>query len=71
MSPINNDIERIMDRKKLKFNINSNNVDKTKDIEVPDQVLFGLIFGKIKGPAKYRPVIKAIVSLKKEIKNIK
>lgn len=55
MSPINNDIERIMDRKRLKFNINSNNVDKIKDIEVPDQVLFGLILGTIKGPAKYRP----------------
>ena len=44
-----------MDRKRLKFNINSNNVDKIKDIEVPDQVLFGLILGTIKGPAKYRP----------------
>ena len=38
---------------------------------MPDQVLFGLILGNIRGPPKYLPKIYAIVSLKKEIKKIK
>ena len=40
----------------------------TKDIPVPDQVLFGLIEGIINLPFKFLPAINAIVSLKKLIK---
>ncbi len=40
-------------------------------MSVPDHVLLGLIFGKIRGPLKNLPDIYAMVSLKKEIKNNK
>ena len=55
----------------LKFNVNKSKVVNEKDIVVPDQVLFGLTLGKIRGPRKYLPEINATVSLKKEIKNNK
>ena len=50
-----------------KLKNNRSNVVDIKEIEVPDQVFFGLIFGKISGPFKYFPKIYATVSLKKEI----
>ena len=37
-------------------------------MSVPDHVLFGLIFGKIRGPLKNLPEIYATVSLKKATK---
>ena len=52
----------------LKFIKTKSKVVKKKDIEVPDHVLLGLIFGKIRGPRKDLPDIYAIVSLKNEIK---
>ena len=60
-----------MDIKILKFIINNNNVVDKKDIDVPDQVLFGLILGIIRGPRKNFPKTYATVSLKKDIKNNK
>ena len=50
-----------------KLKNNKSNVVAIKEIEVPDQVFFGLIFGKIRGPFKYLPKMYATVSLKKEI----
>ena len=46
-------------------------IAREKEIKVPDQVFFGLIFGNIKGPLILEPKIYAIVSLKNEIKIIK
>ena len=71
ISPVNNKIDKIIDIKILKFNKNKSELDKKKDTVVPDQVLFGLILGNIRGPPKYLPKIYAMVSLKKEIKKIK
>lgn len=60
-----------MDTKILKFMMNSNIVVNKNDTDVPDQVLFGLVLGKISGPRKVLPEIYATESLKKEIKNNK
>ena len=51
----------------LKLKINKRNVEAKKEIEVPDQVFFGLIFGKMRGPFNNLPETYATVSLKKEI----
>ena len=69
MSPINNKIETSIDTKILKFIKIKSKVVKRKDIEVPDHVLLGLIFGIIRGPRKDLPNINAIVSFRNEIKN--
>ena len=45
--------------------------DIKKDIDVPDQVFFGLIDGMIKGPFMILPKIYAEVSLTKDIKIIR
>ena len=45
----------IIEIKILKFIKNNKNVVDKKDIEVPDHVLFGLIFGKMRGPPMNLP----------------
>ncbi|MDB3973377.1 hypothetical protein N9440_01210 [Alphaproteobacteria bacterium] len=45
--------------------------DIKKDIDVPDQVFFGLIDGMIKGPFMILPKTYAEVSLTKDIKIIR
>tara|TARA_B100001939_G_C16675014_1_gene501911 strand:- start:182 stop:373 length:192 start_codon:yes stop_codon:yes gene_type:complete len=57
ISPKKRDIEKIIDIKILKFIKYKKSVVHKKDIEVPDQVLFGLILGKIRGPPKNLPKI--------------
>ena len=57
MSPINNKIETSIDTKILKFIKIKSKVVKRKDIEVPDHVLLGLIFGIIRGPRNDLPDI--------------
>ena len=54
-----------------KFNWYKKMDEKIKEIVVPDQVFFGLIFFNINGPLKFFPTIKAIVSFKKDIRIIK
>ena len=54
----------------LKKKYNKQN-EITKDDKVPDQVLFGLIFGIIRGPLIKLPKIYAVVSLINETKIIK
>ena len=57
ISPINKKIEINIEIKISKLKNNRNNVVAMKEIDVPDQVFFGLIFGKIRGPLKYLPEI--------------
>ena len=57
ISPKKSDIEKIIDIKILKFIKYNKKVVQKKDKEVPDQVLFGLILGKISGPPKNLPKI--------------
>ena len=71
ISPKNRLIADITDRRILKFNNNKINDVAMKEINVPDQVLFGLIFGIINFPAMNFPERYATVSLKKEINIIK
>ena len=55
ISPKNKLIAEIIDRRILKFNNNKINDVAKKEINVPDQVLFGLILGIINFPAKNLP----------------
>mgnify|MGYP007000189713 CR=1 len=57
ISPINKKIEINIEIKISKLKNNRSNVVAMKEIDVPDQVFFGLIFGKIRGPLKYLPEI--------------
>ena len=68
ISPINRKIEITIEIRISKLKVKRSNVVAKKEIEVPDQVFFGLIFGKIRGPLKNLPETYATVSLKKEIK---
>lgn len=66
MSPRKNETETINENIKL---YSKNNIIKKvieEDINVPDHVLLGLIFGTIKGPLKNFPLKKARVSFMKE-----
>tara|TARA_A100001015_G_scaffold298172_1_gene380570 strand:+ start:480 stop:653 length:174 start_codon:yes stop_codon:yes gene_type:complete len=57
MSPINKKIEITIETKISKLKNNRSNVVAIKEIDVPDQVFFGLIFGNMRGPLKYVPKI--------------
>ena len=50
ISPINRNIEIIIEIKILKLNNIKRIVAAIKDMDVPDHVFFGLIFGKMRGP---------------------
>ena len=55
ISPQKIDIDRTIDKKILKFIRIKSKVLNKNDTEVPDQVLFGLILGKILGPPTNLP----------------
>ncbi len=57
MSPKNKKIEIRDENKILKLNKTNTYVDNKNDIDVPDQVFFGLILGMISGPPIYLPAI--------------
>ena len=71
ISPINKKIEINIEIKISKLKNNRSNVVAMKEIDVPDQVFFGLIFGNMSGPFINLPAIYAIVSLKNEVKIIR
>ena len=71
ISPINRNKEIIIEIKILKLNNIKRTVVAIKDIDVPDHVFFGLIFGNMSGPFINLPAIYAIVSLKNEVKIIR
>ena len=57
ISPINRNIEIIIEIKILKLNNIKRIVAAIKDMDVPDHVFFGLIFGKMRGPFIDLPAI--------------
>ena len=70
ISPKNRKIA-INDENKISKPIKNNKRDdKVNDINVPDQVFFGLIKGTINGPPIDLPNMYATVSLKNDIKSI-
>lgn len=71
ISPQNNSIDANKEKKILYPKIYKIIKDIKKDIDVPDQVFFGLIDGMIKGPFIILPKIYAEVSLIKDIKIIR